>query len=90
MKPSFVAEFPKHPLPHTPQPQAPQQQHVQPQTVYVYERQLWEYRIVTKSVGEEPSLSEADLNALGKDGWELVGVVPIQATVRFVFKRAKR
>jgi hypothetical protein len=29
------------------------------------------------------------LNALGKDGWELVGVVQVQATVQFVFKRVK-
>jgi hypothetical protein len=62
---------------------------ISPPTVYVYERQQWEYRVVTKHVGEEPTCSENDLNALGKDGWELVGVVPVQASVEFVFKRVK-
>jgi hypothetical protein len=91
MKP-HIAEFPKHPPPLIPQPQAPQQSHVQPAIVpivYVYERQRSEYRVVTKNVAEQPTLSEPDLNALGKDGWELVGVVQVQATVQFVFKRVK-
>ena len=86
---TLIAEFPKHPLPQILQPPASPQLHVQPQTVYVYERQQWEYRVVTKNIADEPSLSEADLNMLGKDAWELVGVVPIQATVQFVFKRVK-
>jgi hypothetical protein len=84
-----IAEFPKHPLPQTPQPQPPQQPHIQPPTVFVYERQQWEYRVVTKSVANESSVSEDELNALGKDGWELVGVVPATSDVRFVFKRVK-
>ncbi len=86
---SQIAEFPTPPLPQIPQPQQVQQPRVQPPTVYVYERQEWEYRVVTKNVAEEPSLSETDLNALGKDGWELVGLVPVQGTVQFVFKRVK-
>jgi hypothetical protein len=83
---TYIAEFPTHPLPNIPQPQ---QSRVQSPTVFVYERQRWEYRVVTKNLADEPSLSEGDLNALGHDGWELVAVVPVQATAQFVFKRLK-
>jgi hypothetical protein len=86
---THIAEFPKHPLPQIPYPQSPQQPRVQPPTVYVYERQQWEYRVVTKNVADEPILSEGDLNALGHDGWELVGVVPLPTAVEFFFKRVK-
>jgi hypothetical protein len=86
---THIAEFPQHPLPQIPQPQSPQQPRVQPPTVYVYERQKWEYRVVMKNVADEPTLSEGDLNALGKDGWELVGIVPLPTKVQFFFKRVK-
>lgn len=86
---TLIAEFPKHPLPQIPQPESPQQPRVQPPTIYVYERQQWEYRVVTKNVAEESTQSEGDLNALGQDGWELVGVVPRPTTVQFFFKRVK-
>lgn len=88
MKPQ-IAEFPNHPFPPIPQPQTPQQPHVQPPTVFVYERQQWEYRVLLTKAADEPSLSEEELNALGREGWELVSVLPAQATVRFVFKRVK-
>jgi hypothetical protein len=32
-------------------------------------------------------LTQGELNALGKDGWELVGVVALSNTVQFYFKR---
>ena len=86
---THIAEFPRHPLPQIPQPPSPQQPRVQPPTVYVYERQQWEYRVVRKNVADEPILSEGDLNALGQDGWELVGVVPLPTMVQFFFKRVK-
>jgi len=85
---THLAEFPP-PFPQTPQPQPAQQPRVQPPTVFVYERQQWEYLVLTKNVVDEPSLSTADLNALGSDGWELVGVAPFQTTVQLVFKRVK-
>ena len=82
-----LVEFPKQPLPQTPQ-QPMQWPRVQPPTVYVYERQEWEYRVVTKAP-DEPALCVDDLNVLGRDGWELVGVVPLQTRVQLVFKRLK-
>jgi hypothetical protein len=48
----------------------------------------WEYREI---VGEGPSLpSEAELNALGGAGWELVGVAPAGGRCHFYFKRERR
>ena len=72
-------------IPHTPQPQQPQ---VQPPTVYVYEKLGWEYRVASRNVGE-PTFSEEELNALGRDGWELVGVVTLPNKVQFYFKRVQ-
>jgi hypothetical protein len=88
MKPN-IAEFPKHPLPHVPPPQQPQPARVQPPTVFVYEKQEWEYKVVSKDAADA-RLTEDDLNALGKDGWELVGVVPLPNGVQFYLKRVRR
>jgi hypothetical protein len=35
-------------------------------------------------------LSEAELDALGAERWELVGIVPAGAEVHFYFKRERR
>jgi hypothetical protein len=85
MKPQ-TAEFPPRPLPHFPQPQQPDRPHVQPPTVFVYERRGWEYRVVTRNA-DEHALTEDELNVLGKEGWELVGVVPTAGVAQFYFKR---
>jgi hypothetical protein len=86
---THTAEFPKHPFRHIPQrPQQPEHPRVQPSTVFVYERQGWEYRIASRKSDEQP-LGEDELNALGNDGWELIGVVPLPHEVRFFFKRAR-
>jgi Domain of unknown function (DUF4177) len=86
-----VSEFPKHPLPHVPPaPQEPQRPHVQPPTVFVYEREHWEYKVVMQNTGDDPGVVEAALNALGKDGWELVGTAPASNAVQFYLKRTRR
>jgi hypothetical protein len=83
-----ISEFPKHPLPHVPPAPELQRLHVQPPTVFVYERQGWEYRVVSRATDQAP-LGQDELNALGKDGWELVGVVPMSDTVQFYLKRIR-
>jgi hypothetical protein len=81
-----ISEFPKHPLPHVPtEPQRPQ---LQPPTVFVYERQGWEYKVISRAPDQAP-LGQDELNGLGKDGWELVGVVPVSDTVQFYLKRIR-
>jgi hypothetical protein len=83
---SNVSEFPKYPLPHVPQPSEPQRPQMQQPTILVYERQGWEYEVVSRTV-DQLLLTQGELNALGKDGWELVGVVALSNTVQFYFKR---
>jgi len=83
---TLVAEFPKHPLPHIP-PQ-PQQPRVQPPTVFVYEKQRWEYRVIAKDIADAATISEDELNARGDEGWELVGIVALAGKLQLVFKRA--
>jgi hypothetical protein len=60
---------------------------MQPPTVFVYEQQHWEYKVVGRAA-EQP-LTEAELNALGKDGWELAGIVPQPESVQFYLKRLR-
>jgi hypothetical protein len=74
---------PSHPFPQPPQPQEPPALHIQAPMVYVYEKQHWEYRIVASAMTQE------DLNSLGAEGWELVGVVAQPATTQFYFKRLR-
>ena len=47
----------------------------------------WEYREVIR---EAPDLvSEAELNALGAEGWELTGVAPAGRYVHYYLKRER-
>lgn len=71
-----------------PAPHEPRSQPQQP-TVFVYEKPGWEYRVVSRKMADDP-LAEDELNALGTDGWELVGVVPMSETVQFYLKRTRR
>jgi hypothetical protein len=75
---------PQHPFLQSPQPEKPQLPRVQPQMVYVYEKQRWEYKVIVQS-----AVSEEELNALGAEGWELVGIVALPETRQFYFKRAR-
>jgi hypothetical protein len=49
----------------------------------------WEYKTIVRKAGEE-LLSEADLNALGAEHWELAGVASAGAQVTFYLKREQR
>lgn len=53
--------------------------------VYVSEDTKWEYKII--ACGETELPTEADLNALGADGWELTGTVTAGNQIIFYFKR---
>jgi len=54
---------------------------VQPPVVYV--QPVWEY----KHLAAETAPDETELNALGAEGWELVGVVPTPTAVHCYLKR---
>lgn len=56
--------------------------------VYVREQMTWEYRRIERdSAADDALLSEEDLNALGADGWEMIGAVTFGAKAYFYFKR---
>jgi Domain of unknown function (DUF4177) len=80
-----LTDPPQHAFPQPPQPQEPQLPRVQPSLVYVYEKQRWEYKVVAQS-----AVAEEELNALGLDGWELVGIVALPERTQFYFKRLRR
>lgn len=53
------------------------------------EKEKWEYKIIKINPYD---LSEEKLNALGKEGWELVSTIPlsflgISEKVQYIFKR---
>lgn len=55
--------------------------------VYVRDRTVWQYKVVSRDVPLSPS--EEELNALGKQGWELTAVLAQGSVARFYFKRMK-
>lgn len=66
--------------PREPQP-------VRPPMIFV-ERQLkWEYKQLIRNLEKESSPEEAELNALGEEGWELTGVAQQPPLAYFYFKR---
>lgn len=80
------SEFPPRPAPPNPAPQTPE---VHVHTPLVYVEPAWEYRHVTRGLGGA-ELSDAELTALGAEGWELVGIYGDQRNVHFYFKRQTR
>ena len=81
-----VSEFPRYPPPQVPPPQV-ERPHVQPPTVFVYEKQGWEYKVISKDAAADAGVTEGELNALGQDGWELVGVFQTSGGLQFYLKR---
>lgn len=79
---------PQPPVPPFTDPRLPEV-HVSPPMVFV--EPVFEYRTVTRELGAgKPPLSEAELNELGKAGWELVSVLGDGGGVHFYFKRLVR
>ena len=81
-----VSELPPGPGPKQPPRPAPANPVAAPM-IYVHERPEWEYSIMIRAA--DALLTEEELNALGKSGWELAGMVPANEQVQFVFKRLK-
>ena len=57
--------------------------------VYVKGKTVWQYKLLTRNLVKEEVPTELELNALGKEGWELSGIVTDHPIVRFYFKRLK-
>jgi hypothetical protein len=57
--------------------------------VYVKDKTVWQYKLLTRNLAKEEAPSEEELNKLGKEGWELAGIVTDHPIVCFYFKRLK-
>ena len=57
--------------------------------VYVKEVHIWEYKIVVRESEPRDMVDEAELNALGADGWEMTGIVTKPGASIYYFKRLK-
>lgn len=82
--------------PYQPQPPIPQhpgtepglpEVHVNPPLVYV--EPTFEYKQLSRGLAKGP-ITEAELNELGRGGWELVSVLSDGHTAHFYFKRLGR
>ena len=74
--------------PTRPAPPPMPEVHIQPPLVYV--EPVWEYKTLVRKTPHELPPDEAELNALGIQSWELVGVVSQAEALHFYFKRLVR
>ena len=57
--------------------------------VYVKDKTVWEYKLLSRNLAKVEAPSEQELNKLGKEGWELAGMYTDSPFVHFYFKRLK-
>ena len=57
--------------------------------VYVKENVIWQYKLLVRNLSTERAPNEDELNNVGKDGWELTGIVANHPLVYFYFKKLK-
>jgi hypothetical protein len=60
---------------------------VRPPMVYVEKKLKWEYKQIVRNLKKEKPLDDAELNALGVEGWEMTGVAQHASNIYFYFKR---
>jgi hypothetical protein len=68
-------------------PREPKQEPVRPPMIYVEKQWKWEYKQIVRNLENEKPLEEAQLNALGEDGWEMTGVAQHPPFTYYYFKR---
>lgn len=69
--------------PQEPKPSEP----VHPPMIYVKKSLTWEYKQIVRDLENEQPLDEAELNALGEEGWELSGIAQQPPLTYYYFKR---
>jgi len=57
--------------------------------VYVKDKTVWQYKVLTRNLAKQEAPSEEELNTLGKEGWELAAIFSDSPNVYFYFKRLK-
>jgi hypothetical protein len=86
-RPSEVPVITRIEVPFPPKAVEPPAGHIHPPWVPVEPR--WEYKEVVRHLDTEGLPSEAELNALGAEHWELAGVANQGGQVHFYFKRER-
>lgn len=74
-------------VPFPPKPSDPRGGHMEPP--WVPFEPSWEYKELIRDTESDALPSEAELNALGTEHWELAGVVRKGQRVHFYFKRER-
>jgi hypothetical protein len=74
-------------IPFPPRPHGPAGHRVEPPWVSM--EPSWEYKLLTRDLRTDELPSEAELNALGGEHWELTGVLPEGDRAHFYFKRER-
>lgn len=74
-------------IPFPPKPDQSRTVRMEPPWVPIEPR--WEYRELIRDLTAEGLPSEAELNAIGTDHWELTGVLGEGTRVHFYFKRER-
>ena len=69
-------------------PNQPRTESITP-IVYVKDKTIWQYKLLTRNLAKEEAPSEEELNKVGKEGWDLAGIVTDHPFVYFYFKRLK-
>jgi len=64
-----------------------QHEPVRPPMIYVEKKLKWEYKQIARNLKKEKPLDEAELNALGEEGWEMSGVAQHPPYAYIYFKR---
>ena len=68
-------------------PRDPQHEPVRPPMIYIEKSLKYEYKQIVRDLEKEALPGEAELNALGEEGWELAGVAQQPPLAYFYFKR---
>jgi hypothetical protein len=69
-------------------PQEPRQSEpVRPPMIYVKKSLKWEYKQIVRNLETEKPLDEAELEALGEEGWEMSGIAQHPPVTYYYFKR---
>lgn len=63
---------------------------VQAPIVYVKDSPTWEYKRLTRNLAKEQAPTEDEMNALGRDGWDLAGILTDPPFAFFYLKRLKK
>ena len=80
---------PPEPVPYPTAPPVPERGAPLPLPI-VYEMPVWTYKHVSLALGDVARFCDAELEALGAEGWELTGVLTEGATAHLFFKRPGR